>query len=156
MAVGPAKKMKNGTDRPHTKYDTLDKRKSEGSGLRSHWSQNVGTRTLTNRRRSLLVRLRYGKKPSQTFSCDELEDVGKSYLRADYGIDCDSDRHKAFKLYAGFMILVRTRTCQRGKDSRTPLCLALSVSNKPCPVATGGGGGGTVLCLGQHGTIRPM
>lgn len=42
----------------------------------------------------------------QTFTCDELEDVGERWLRADYGIDCDSSKHKAFQLYAGFMILV--------------------------------------------------
>lgn len=45
--------------------------------------------------------------PRQTFTCDELEDVGQRYLRADYGIDCDSSKHKAFQLYAGVMILVR-------------------------------------------------
>eukprot|EP00903_Cladosiphon_okamuranus_P009051 g8653.t1 len=42
----------------------------------------------------------------QTFTCDELEDVGERWLRADYGIDCDSSKHKAFQVYAGFMILV--------------------------------------------------
>ena len=38
--------------------------------------------------------------------CDDLEDVGKSYLRADYAIDCDSSQHKIFQVYAGVMILV--------------------------------------------------
>lgn len=46
----------------------------------------------------------------QTFACDRLDDEelenGRDYLRADYRIDCDSPRHKAFKVYAGFMILV--------------------------------------------------
>ncbi|CAM9092872.1 unnamed protein product [Scytosiphon promiscuus] len=42
----------------------------------------------------------------QAFTCDHLEDVDKRYLRADYAIDCDSDRHKAFQVYAGVMILV--------------------------------------------------
>eukprot|EP00752_Nemacystus_decipiens_P011444 g10163.t1 len=42
----------------------------------------------------------------QTFTCDELADVDERWLRADYGIDCDSSKHKAFQLYAGFMILV--------------------------------------------------
>ncbi|CAM9682270.1 unnamed protein product [Pylaiella littoralis] len=42
----------------------------------------------------------------RTFTCDELDDVGERYLRADYGIDCDSSRHRAFQIYAGLMILV--------------------------------------------------
>lgn len=42
-----------------------------------------------------------------TFACEELED-GKNYVRADYRIECDSSKHKAFKVYAGFMILVYT------------------------------------------------
>lgn len=32
--------------------------------------------------------------------------MGERWLRADYGINCDSSKHKAFQLYAGFMILV--------------------------------------------------
>lgn len=42
----------------------------------------------------------------QTFTCDELEDVDKRYLRADYAIECDSDKHKVYQIYAGAMILV--------------------------------------------------
>lgn len=41
----------------------------------------------------------------RTFACDELDD-GTVYLRADYRIRCDSPRHKAFQMYAGFMIVV--------------------------------------------------
>ncbi|CAM9121622.1 unnamed protein product, partial [Sphacelaria rigidula] len=41
----------------------------------------------------------------QMFACDDLED-GKRYLRADYRIECNSARHKAFEIYAAFMILV--------------------------------------------------
>lgn len=41
----------------------------------------------------------------QTFSCDSLDD-GKTYLRADYEIDCDSPEHGFFKIYAGVMIAV--------------------------------------------------
>ncbi|CAM9259474.1 unnamed protein product, partial [Hapterophycus canaliculatus] len=41
----------------------------------------------------------------QTFACEGLEDRG-SFLRADYRIKCDSSKHEAFKLYAGFMTLI--------------------------------------------------
>ena len=41
----------------------------------------------------------------QMFACDKL-DTGKSYLRADYTIDCDSDKHKALQIYAGLMIIL--------------------------------------------------
>ncbi len=43
----------------------------------------------------------------KTFACENLED-GKNYLRADYRIECDSSKHKAFMGYAGFMILLYT------------------------------------------------
>lgn len=43
----------------------------------------------------------------QMFSCDELDD-GKTYLRADYRIECDSPRHKSLQIYAGFMIVLYT------------------------------------------------
>eukprot|EP00752_Nemacystus_decipiens_P017698 g15868.t1 len=42
-----------------------------------------------------------------TFSCEVLDD-GKDYLRSDYRIECDSPKHKGFKVYAGFMIVVYT------------------------------------------------
>ncbi|CAM9151036.1 unnamed protein product, partial [Ectocarpus sp. 6 AP-2014] len=41
----------------------------------------------------------------KAFACEELED-GTNYLRADYTIDCDSSKHKAFQVYAGFMAVV--------------------------------------------------
>ncbi|CAN0594056.1 unnamed protein product, partial [Ectocarpus sp. 12 AP-2014] len=41
----------------------------------------------------------------QTFSCETLDD-GKTYLRADYRIDCDSSKHLAMEIYAGLMIFV--------------------------------------------------
>ena len=43
----------------------------------------------------------------QMFACDDLED-GKTYLRADYRVECDSSKHRAFQVYAGFMILFYT------------------------------------------------
>lgn len=39
------------------------------------------------------------------FSCEDLEDGG-SYLRADYSVRCDTDRHRLFQGYAGFMIFI--------------------------------------------------
>lgn len=42
-----------------------------------------------------------------TFACDKLED-GNNYLRADYRIECDSSKHRAFIGYADFMILLYT------------------------------------------------
>ncbi|CAN0225585.1 unnamed protein product, partial [Scytosiphon promiscuus] len=41
----------------------------------------------------------------QTFACEDLDDR-KSYLRADYRVECDSSRHQAFQVFAGIMILV--------------------------------------------------
>ena len=41
----------------------------------------------------------------QMFACDKL-DTGKSYLRADYTIECDSDKHRALQIYAGLMIIL--------------------------------------------------
>ena len=41
----------------------------------------------------------------QMFACDKL-DTGKSYLRADYTIECDSDKHRALQIYAGLMIML--------------------------------------------------
>ncbi|CBN75178.1 polymorphic Outer membrane protein G/I family [Ectocarpus siliculosus] len=43
----------------------------------------------------------------RTFACETLED-GKTYLLADYRIECDSSKHKGFEVYAGFMVLLFT------------------------------------------------
>eukprot|EP00903_Cladosiphon_okamuranus_P013951 g12975.t1 len=43
----------------------------------------------------------------KTFACEDLED-GKNYVRADYRIECDSAKHKAFQVYAGLMMLLYT------------------------------------------------
>eukprot|EP00611_Tribonema_gayanum_P031460 TRINITY_DN90_c0_g1_i11.p1 TRINITY_DN90_c0_g1~~TRINITY_DN90_c0_g1_i11.p1 ORF type:complete len:747 (-),score=84.96 TRINITY_DN90_c0_g1_i11:24-2264(-) len=44
----------------------------------------------------------------ETFGCDELKYIGKSYLRADYSLECDDDEglHTKFSIYAAFMIAV--------------------------------------------------
>ena len=41
----------------------------------------------------------------QMFACDDLDDE-KSYLRADYRLECNSPKHKALQVYAGLMILL--------------------------------------------------
>ena len=41
----------------------------------------------------------------RAFACESLDD-GKKYLRSDYRIECDSPKHRAFQIYAGFMIAV--------------------------------------------------
>lgn len=41
-----------------------------------------------------------------TFACDDGAVEGESYLRADYGISCNTDKHVWYKVYAGIMILV--------------------------------------------------
>lgn len=41
----------------------------------------------------------------QTFACDDL-DNGKSFLRADHSIQCDTTAHKLYKAYAGVMCLL--------------------------------------------------
>lgn len=43
----------------------------------------------------------------QMFACDKLED-GRKYLRADYRVECDSSKHIAVQIYAGFMIFLYT------------------------------------------------
>ena len=42
-----------------------------------------------------------------SYACEDLED-GKNYLRADYRIECDSAKHRAFQVYAGFMVVLYT------------------------------------------------
>lgn len=42
----------------------------------------------------------------KTFACDDAAVDGKSFLRADYSISCQSSWHTFFKGYAGLMILV--------------------------------------------------
>ena len=42
-----------------------------------------------------------------SYACEDLAD-GKNYLRADYRIECDSPKHRAFQVYAGFMVVLYT------------------------------------------------
>ncbi|CAB1104673.1 unnamed protein product [Ectocarpus sp. CCAP 1310/34] len=42
----------------------------------------------------------------QTFACEHLPEIGKRYLRADFGIECDTQRHTLYKAYAGVMMCI--------------------------------------------------
>ncbi|CAM9648873.1 unnamed protein product [Ectocarpus sp. 12 AP-2014] len=42
----------------------------------------------------------------QAFSCEDLPEIGKSYLRADFRIECDTQRHTLYKAYAGVMVCI--------------------------------------------------
>ena len=43
----------------------------------------------------------------QTFACEHLED-GKFYLRADYRIECDAEKHEKLQVYAAIMMIMFT------------------------------------------------
>lgn len=40
----------------------------------------------------------------ETFVCDTLDD-GQSYLRADFSIQCDTERHTLYEVYASLMLV---------------------------------------------------
>lgn len=40
----------------------------------------------------------------QTFACEDLPEIGKRYLRADFSVECDTATHRAYQIYAAFMI----------------------------------------------------
>lgn len=42
----------------------------------------------------------------KTVACDTHAVAGESYLREDYGISCNTDKHKYFRIYAGIMMVV--------------------------------------------------
>ena len=54
---------------------------------------------------TFLVYSSFSSEVFQTFACEGLDD-GKSYLRADYTIVCDSPKHKAFQIYAGLVVMM--------------------------------------------------
>lgn len=43
---------------------------------------------------------------TQTFACDDMEELGDRFLRADYSLKCGTPQHKFFMIYSGIMILV--------------------------------------------------
>lgn len=40
------------------------------------------------------------------FSCQDFPEYGKSYLRADFRVECYTTKHEAFKIYAAIMICI--------------------------------------------------
>lgn len=42
----------------------------------------------------------------QTFACEDLTEINKSYLRADLRIECYTPQHMAYRVYAGVMIII--------------------------------------------------
>ncbi|CAM9797912.1 unnamed protein product, partial [Ascophyllum nodosum] len=65
------------------------------------WKNHVSTALLV----IFLVYSHVSYMVFSVFACDNLDD-GRSYLRADYSIECHIDRHKRWQGYAAFMILV--------------------------------------------------
>lgn len=45
----------------------------------------------------------------KTFPCDDEAVEGESYLRADYSLSCKTDKHMYYEIYAGIMIVVRSK-----------------------------------------------
>lgn len=57
-----------------------------------------------------------------TFACDNAVGDGRSYLRADYSISCESTKHGFFKGYAMIMILVRAGVSSYGSRFLYVVC----------------------------------
>lgn len=78
-----------------------------------HWRSDAALQRVTQRHLSMVILLTflvYSPVSSilfQMFSCDELDD-GKTYLRADYRIECDSSKHEALQVYAVLMMILYT------------------------------------------------
>lgn len=49
----------------------------------------------------------------KTFPCDNEAVEGESYLRADYSLSCNAERHLWYKVYAGIMIVVSAQVGRR-------------------------------------------
>ncbi|CAN0485487.1 unnamed protein product, partial [Ectocarpus sp. 12 AP-2014] len=42
----------------------------------------------------------------QAFACEDFPEIGKSFLRADFRIECDTPKHDNYKIYAAVMICI--------------------------------------------------
>ncbi|CAB1100084.1 unnamed protein product [Ectocarpus sp. CCAP 1310/34] len=42
----------------------------------------------------------------QAFACEDFPEIGKSFLRADFRIECDKPKHYTYKIYAAVMICI--------------------------------------------------
>lgn len=65
------------------------------------WNKNVSMVLLL----TFLVYSSVSATLFKTFACESLAD-NRTYLRADYRIECDSSKHKGFQAYASVMIVV--------------------------------------------------
>lgn len=81
--------------------------------MRRNRGSAAGRANVRHRHLSMLLFLSFFVYSSVTstlfrmFACEKLDD-GKHYLRADYQIECDSAKHEALQIYAGFMIALYT------------------------------------------------
>ena len=76
-------------------------RETQGTGLSNVRQKHVSMALMV----TFLVYSSVSSVLFQMFACEGLDD-GKHYLRADYTIECDSPKHKAFQVYASLMMLV--------------------------------------------------
>lgn len=56
----------------------------------------------------------------QTFACEDLPEIEKSFLRADFRIECDTRKHNFYKVYAAIMVVL----CELGPDDDDAVCRA--------------------------------
>lgn len=77
-----------------------------------------------------------------TFACQDLPEVGKRYLRADFRIECDTATHRAYQIYAAFMIV---------------LCECTVITDAIAPYAHTNGYTHTILVVskGEHRPLIP-
>lgn len=76
-------------------------RGGEAQTLRRVWDRHVSMVLLL----TFFVYASVSSTLFQAFACESLDD-GRHYLRADYRVECDSPRHRAFQAYAGVMIVL--------------------------------------------------
>lgn len=65
----------------------------------------------------------------QTFACEHLDEVNKSYLRADLRIECNTPEHKVYQIYAWIMICI----CELLSLGRVFICIAPKYQNHDLP-----------------------
>lgn len=75
----------------------------DGETMQTIWNKHVSMVLLL----TFLVYSSVSSTLFKTFACEDLDD-GKNYLRADYRIECDASKHKAFQVYAGLMVILYT------------------------------------------------
>eukprot|EP00752_Nemacystus_decipiens_P008151 g7290.t1 len=69
---------------------------------RAAWSRHMAVGLLL----TFLVFTSASTTAFKTFPCDDQVVEGESYLRADYSLSCNAQRHMWYKIYAGIMIVV--------------------------------------------------